>query len=344
MTAAEEQADLRNQALLRQRDLLDRGVGTSAAVETAELAASSASQSILSRRQALANAEARLDQAKTRLARVEIDLSDAQRRRDDTVIRAAFDGALTDVRTVNGGRVTANEVVARLIDPDALEVSFRVSTSQYAVLLNEAGQLQQAEVTATLEVSGVDLTASGQITRDSASVGEGQTGRLLFARLEDAAGFRPGDFVTVSITEPPLSQVALLPATAVDAGGTVLTVNAENRLEVAPAPILRRQGDNVIVDASAIAGQTIITERSPLLGAGILVSPIARDPEGRPITAEPEAPEMLTLDAERRAKLIAMVEGANRMPAEAKARILAQLEQDEVPAETVNRIESRFGG
>ena len=141
LTAAEEQADLRNQALLRQRDLLDRGVGTSAAVETAELAASSASQSILSRRQALANAEARLDQAKTRLARVEIDLSDAQRRRDDTVIRAAFDGALTDVRTVNGGRVTANEVVARLIDPDALEVSFRVSTSQYAVLLNEAGQL-----------------------------------------------------------------------------------------------------------------------------------------------------------------------------------------------------------
>ena len=52
-----------------------------------------------------------------------------------------------------------------------------------------------APVTVTLDVGG-DLRADGRITRESAAVGEGQTGRLIFARL-DAAGAPPGDFVTV---------------------------------------------------------------------------------------------------------------------------------------------------
>ena len=69
LAAARDQADLRNRALTRQQDLVDRGVGTAAAVETAELAASAARQAVLASRQALAQAEARVDQAATTLAR-----------------------------------------------------------------------------------------------------------------------------------------------------------------------------------------------------------------------------------------------------------------------------------
>ncbi len=54
LTAAETQELLRDQALARQQNLSSRGVGTDAAVETAELAASASSQAVLSRRQALA--------------------------------------------------------------------------------------------------------------------------------------------------------------------------------------------------------------------------------------------------------------------------------------------------
>ena len=339
LEAAQSQAALRAAAFARAQDLQTRGVGTAAAVETAELAASGADASVLSRRQAVAQAEARKDQAATRLARAKITLSEAERDLANTRVVADFDGALSDVGVIPGGRITPNERIAQLIDPSALEVSFRVSTSQYARLLDGAGDLLNAPVSVGLDVSGVDLIAVGQITRESAAVGEGQTGRLLFAKLEDASAFRPGDFVTVRIEEPVLERVAQIPATAIAADNTLLVLGEEDRLESAKVDLLRRQGDDVIVTVRGLAGRTIVAERSPLLGAGIKVDPIRPGQADEP----PAPPEMITLDADRKAKIVAFVE-ESRMPDAAKQRILSQLDAEEVPAETVNRIESRMGG
>ncbi|MDA1154706.1 MAG: efflux transporter periplasmic adaptor subunit [Proteobacteria bacterium] len=337
LAAARAQAALRDQALARAVDLQARGVGTTAAVEDAELAASSAAASVLTRRQSIASAEARIDQATTRLARVQIDLAEAERNLAETEISAAFDGTLSDVTISPGGRVTANELFARLVDPTALEVAFRVSTSQYARLLDAAGNLSDAPVTVALDASGVNLTALGWITREGASVGTGQTGRQLFAQIDSAPGFRPGDFVTVRIAEPALDNVALLPATAVGSDQMILTVDEADRLQPVPVDVLRRQGDDVIIAAAELAGLTVVMERSPLLGAGIKVRPI------RPgVVAEQTVPQMISLDADRRARLIAYV-SEGPMPDDVKARIIAQLEQDQVSSETVERLESRMG-
>lgn len=334
--AAEDQAELRAQALVRSRDLERRGVGTAAATESAELAASSADATVLARRQAVATAEARVDQAKTAVARMQINLADAERTLADTSVYAVFDGTLTNVTVAPGDRLTANETIATLLDPTKLEVSFRVSTSQYTRLLDDGGTLISAPIEVSIDASGIDLKAQGQITRESAAVGEGLTGRLLFATLEAAPGFRPGDFVTVSINEPELRRVALVPATAVAADETVLVVGEGGRLRSEETQLLRRQGDDVIIQVRGLAGQQIIAERSPLLGEGISVRPII---EG----AVPEPPKVVSLDAERRAKLVTFVEGS-RMPDPVKNRILAQLEEDEVPEEVITRLESRMGG
>jgi hypothetical protein len=53
---------------------------------------------------------------------------------------------------------------------------------------------------------------------------------------------------------------------------------------------------------------------------------------------------MLELSAERRAKIRAFVEANKRIPDEAKARILSQLDEVKVPAQMVQRIEGRMGG
>ena len=55
-------------------------------------------------------------------------------------------------------------------------------------------------------------------------------------------------------------------------------------------------------------------------------------------------PQLVALDPERRARLIAFVEGNDRMPGDVKERILAQLNAEEVPTDVVNRLESRMGG
>ena len=102
LAAAQGQAVLRRQALDRQVDLKTRGVGTASQVEVAELAAASARQAVLSRRLALASAEARIDQAATRLSRAKIALAGAQRDLDETRLIAAFDGTLSEVSLVEG--------------------------------------------------------------------------------------------------------------------------------------------------------------------------------------------------------------------------------------------------
>ena len=336
LNAAVTQAGLRDRALDRQRDLETRGVGTAAAVETAELSAASAQQSVLSRRQAVAQAEARINQARTMVDRRNIALADAERRLEDTQVIADFDGTLAEVSVVEGRILSNNERIAQLIDPYALEVAFRVSTAQYARLLDENGQLRDIPVNLSLDASGIDLTASSRITRESAAVGEGQTGRLLFAQLDAAPGFRPGDFVTVTIVEPSLARVARLPATAVDAAGNVLVVGEGNRLRVEAVDVLRRERDDVIVRARGLAGQDIVAERSPLLGAGIRVSPM------RP-GVPPEPPAMVQLDDERRARMVAFIEANTRIPDPVKTRMLSQLAEPEVPAELVERLESRMG-
>ena len=341
LAAAEAQLDLRRQALIRQEGLQSRGVGSAAAVETAALAVSAAEQAMLSRRSAVAQAEARVDQVASSLNRANIALAEAERALADTEIRASFDGRLNGVTLVEGRLVSANERLAEIIDPDALEVAFRLSTAQFARLADGKGGVLAADVRVTLDVLGAEIAAEGRVERVGASVGEGASGRLVYAALTDARGFRPGDFVTATIAEPLLDGVAMLPATAVSGDGQVLVLGTDDRLQVMDVAVLRRQGDNILIDASGLAGREVVAEVSPLLGAGIKVRPIR---QGDSAAAVPSEPETVDLTPERRAELIAFVEANARMPADAKARVLEQLAQERVPAQVVARLEERMGG
>lgn len=339
LAAAEEQAQLRERAFTRQKDLAARGVATAASVETAELAAASARQSALSRRQAVAQAEARVDQAATRLSRAQIAREQTRRTLGETTLSAPFFGTLSGVSVVEGRLVSVNEKLASLVDPARLEVAFRVSTAQYVRLLNPEGRLIQSPVRVTLDVAGVDLMAEGRISRDSAGAGEGQSGRVIYARLAAAPGFKPGDFVRVEVDEPQVTNVARLPASSLGSDGTVLVLGPENRLESLDVELVRRQGDDVLLRGHGLNGRDVVTGRTPLLGPGIRVRPLRSTPEAQ----DPE-PEMVELTQERRARLVAFVEGNRRMPKEDKARVLNTLDNPRVPARLVRRIESRMGG
>ncbi|MGP9791938.1 efflux RND transporter periplasmic adaptor subunit [Roseinatronobacter sp. NSM] len=336
--AVEAQFALRERALARRQGLADRGVSTEAALEDAELALSSARQAVVGRKQAQAQAEARVDQARTALDRQHISVHEAQRRLDDTRVYASFSGTLTDVTLVEGRIVNTSEQLARIIDPAALEVSVRLSTAQYLRLLDDDGALRDTGAEIVLEVAGFEISSPGRVLRASATVEQGQSGRRLFVELDAPRGFRPGDFVTVRLQEPALQNVALLPASALSARGDVLVINDDNRLRAVPVTVLRRQGDDVLIQAdAALAGHEIVREVTPNLGAGILVRPQRQGADGAPV---PETPEMVTIDAARRAQLIAQLEGTSGMPEQVRARMIAQLSQEQVPVQMIERIEN----
>jgi multidrug efflux pump subunit AcrA (membrane-fusion protein) len=339
LAQAEAQLALRQAAVQRQKDIAARGAGSAAAVETSELAAAQAEQAVLGSRSALAQAEAGVDQAVIAVSRARIGLAEAERILGDTVIRAAFGGRLDAVApVVVGGQVNGNEVLGRVIDPKALEVRFRLSTAQFARLLDSEGSVIPAPVSVRLEVAGAEIAATGRIVRAGASGAEAGGGRVVHAALDGAAGLRPGDFVTVAVEEPALEGVADLPATAVDAAGRVLALGAEERLDEVAVEVLRRQGDRVIVAPGALVGREVVAERSPLLGAGIKVRPV------RAGVAEEARADGVDLTPERRAALVAAVEANDGMPAAVKAEVLEQLQADRVPAALVARIEARAGG
>ena len=91
LRAASHQYELRIQAAKRQRSLLKRGVGTEAAVEAAELSASSSETQALSKRQAVANSKARINRAKTSLKRTIINLNESQRKLKDLAVNAGLE-------------------------------------------------------------------------------------------------------------------------------------------------------------------------------------------------------------------------------------------------------------
>ena len=339
LAAAEEQEKLRRRALTRQKDLVERGVGTAAALENAELSASGATQSVLSRKAAVDQAKNRGAQAETRLVRAELALKDAKRKLEDTELYAEFSGLLSGVSLVKGGIVSANERLGQLIDPEVLEVSFKISTQQYTRLLNDNGELLKAPVSVALTNTDQGLNADGVIIRDSASVAKGQTGRQVYAKLTKSVGFKPGDFVAVKVEEPTLNWVVKLPSTALDASNNVLLLGEGERLEEAQVKLMRRQGNEVIVRSRDLSGKEIVAQRTPVLGAGIKVKAIRSGEEN-----EVAEVEMLELTEERRAKLISAIETNGYIPKTVKERIIGQLTQPKVPADVVARIESRMGG
>lgn len=332
IVAAEAQVVLRQQALDRQRQLEARGAGSSQAVETAELALSSAGQAVLSRRQALAQAEAAVDQAKVAVTRAGIAVAEAERALLETEVRAGLSGRVDGVALVPGALVSANEAIGRIIDPSALDVAVRLSTAQFALLVGPEGALGPAPV--TLGDGGL----TGRLDRAAVAVGEGQTGRMVYVALDPSlaadALLQPGDFVEVRIEEPPLTDVARLPALAVGRNGTLLALGEGERLQEIPVEVLRRQGDDVLVRVGALAGREVVLERSALLGEGIRIRPV------RPGTDSGLVP----LSEERRAELVALVEADALMPEAAKARLLDELKSGTIPAATLERLEGRTGG
>lgn len=332
LIAAKHQYELRIQAAKRQRSLLKRGVGSEAAVETAELSASSAETQTLSKRQAVANSKARINRANTALKRSDINLNETKRKLKDLAVKAGFNGVLANVNGVLGGLVNPNERLGDLIDPNSLEVSFRISTEQFVNLENARDGIKAATV--SVYFTGLDTVIPAVIERSSAAVGEGMTGREIFARLvgKNASAVRVGDFVTVKLREPELQDVSLIPATASTSKGEVLVVGEDQRLRAAEVTILRKQGEDIIIQSNNLSGLNIVKQRTPQLGVGILI-----EPRFEGVVEMPTAPEVVVLTPEQQEKMLAHIK-KGRMPDGVKKRIADKINTGTIPKSMYDRI------
>lgn len=343
--AAQDQLGLRAETLARQRGLVEREVGRIADLEAAALAHAAATQTAIGRQQVVAAEEARIAQAEIAVDRRRIALQEARRALGETSVAAPFDGVMTASTATLGRLLSAGERLGVLIDPTELEVSFRLTATQYSRLLDEARRLRPLEVTLVFQTWRLTHEFTAVLDRVGAETGEGQVGRMIHARLidPDPTLVQPGDFVTIRIAEPPLADVVQLPAAAATHDGRILLIGEGNRLEEVQAEILRYQGDMLIV-TNVPLGRDYVLARALQLGPGLRVEPVrpAAPEEAAERPLAPTPADTLLLDDERRAAMIAFIEGNESMRPETRERVLNELRRPEVPRATVERFEARM--
>ena len=348
LVSARAQVAVRRSDLARKQALFAKTLTTTSVVDDAALALSASKQAELAKQQGLLAAKSRIDKAKAGVERAQLALKDARQALSETSYRAPFTGRLTDVSATLGRRIAQNEKLALLIDPKAIEVTFRLRSTEFGRLQDPAApdKLARLPVKVILQLSDNPIAVDGVLDR-SAAVAADQAGRRVYAKLTgaEAGRLRPGDFVAVKITERPLSGVAVIPAEAATNDGDILLVNADGRLAEHRAAILRRQGDNLIVGGVPF-GRKFVRLRLPFLAPGIKVrarqaiSPaaVAKAPAG-PMAAGQDG---VAIDSIKRATLIKLVRASTRMPAERRARVLKELAKEKPSRKIVESLERRL--
>lgn len=326
--------EVKKRDLERKRALRKNGTISQNALDEAELAVSGAEQALVAKQQAALALERRVAEGKAAVRRASLTLADTRQAAADARYEAPFAGRLADVTATLGRIVSQNEKLAILIDPTALEVAFKIRDADFGRLVadGKGDELKPLKVTVAMNFGSRVVTVEGALRR-AAATSDPSGGRIVYARL-DADGrtpLKPGDFVTVTVHEPPIEDAIVIPARAATEDGRILLIDKDDRLQEVQAKIERRQGDKMIVSGVPL-GRRYVATRLPYLAAGIKV-------KVRGAGAKSRSSDTVELTPRRRAALIRVVQESKRMPPRVKQRLLAALAKPRVSRRLIERIE-----
>ena len=253
------QLALRQRMAERAQSLSEKGVGSQAELDGAELAVSQASN--------------QLALAKSRLAELKVSLRRHRKDLEDAVLKAPFDGSLSSVDLALGNQVSNTYLVATLTDLSSLEVSFVVPADIYANVTNLIGQ--QVKLSWSSEGSVVSETTA-TITRAEVVVDRTEGGGRLYAELPDdaARSVPPGAFVEVFYSGRELTSVIELPEEALVGQDQVFVIE-QGRAMQRQVVLLHRSPGWIWVRGDLTSGDKVIATRLPGIGNGLRVRTVA---------------------------------------------------------------------
>ncbi|MCZ6766912.1 MAG: efflux RND transporter periplasmic adaptor subunit [bacterium] len=221
----------------------------------------------------LATRELQLQEAIAALASAEAGLERAQRTLDRTQIRAPFAGRVRQTMVDRGQFVSPGTPVATIYAVDYVEVRLPIPDHELAYLdlpINYRGDQDRKtgpEVTLRAEFAGSRHSWSGRIVRVEGEIDP--VSRMVhviaqvddpYARTgpdEDPMPLAIGLFVEAEISGHELSDVVVLPRTAVRRDQTVLVVDGEDRVRFRPVEVIRLSGSEAVIGGGLESGERV---------------------------------------------------------------------------------------
>ena len=273
---AQEQVVLAERDLARALDLAGRGTLTDRDLDNRRLTLSQRQQAVEQRQATVAIEEARLDQQRAAIARLEWRVAQAERDLERTTLLAPFSGVIRAESVEPGRLVSVNDVLATLYDDTALNVRFTLSDSQFGRLAGEDEPLIGRPITVTWSTGGQDAVLEGTIDRLDADIAAASGGVGLFGRFDTPAAvgnLRPGAFVTVQLDDRAFEDTIRVPETALYNTSYVFTV-IDDRLQRQDVQLVAWDGDHALVrpaQGATLDGAELVTSRLTDAGDGVAV-------------------------------------------------------------------------
>ena len=273
LVAAEEQLKFAQTDLARAEKLAKRKTVTLQQVEARKLVESQRRQTVALSQDTIKVQEARLQQLKATIDRLDWKVAQAQRNLDSTVLIAPFSGIVQNSTAEIGRAITANDVVVSLYEVDSLEAKFTLTDAQYGRLQTSSSGLIGRMVDVAWTVGGVRYGYPARIDRVSAQIESNRGGVEVIAKVESTdtgVKLRPGAFVEVSVPDTVFAKTFKVPDTAIYDNDTIYKV-VEGKLESAKVTIAAFEGEQAIVASGLNEGDQVLVTRITEVSNGLSV-------------------------------------------------------------------------
>lgn len=258
----------------------EKGRALQAKREWRELGSKEANDLFL-RKPQLASAEASLKAA-------EADQGEAELNLKRTSIAAPFNGRVRETMVDLGQYVNAGSPIARFYGTDTFEVRLPLTDRQVSLLnlqldiLNPAQDKTPVPITLTSTFGGQQWQWPAYITRTDATIDVDS--RVLYAVAEVRNPFdrqgdtnRPpltiGQFVQAKITGTEISNVMVIPRTALRSENHIWVANANNQLQWVKVDVLQAKENELIVRSDLSDSFSLITSNLSIAVDGMAITP-----------------------------------------------------------------------
>lgn len=278
---ADEQRAFAARDLERADALRDRGTLSERALDDRRLLVSQRQQSVDQRKWNIEIQQAKADQQRASIDRFRRQLAEAERALENTVLTAPFSGYVAEVNAEVGRLMNASDVAVRLIDRQAVEVSFTLSDRQFGRIVEAEGDVIGRPIDVNWYLGDSPISFEGRIARLSPQISAVSGGVKIFATInpgETGNVLRPGAFVEVLVPDRTYDAVVTVPERSIYPGDTIFLVE-DDRLTPREIEVVGFSETGILIRGDLEADDRILLTKITEAGEGLRVRDLSQ-PEG----------------------------------------------------------------